>query len=346
MTRAPGRSALDRRERPRPEGSSVLDRRELLLGVPLALLAAHANAQPAPKVIGVLSPYAGADVQATLAVFRQAMRDLGYGEGRSFTLVERFADGRYDRLASLAAELVKLRVDLILASTTNAVKAAQAATSTIPIVFESVADPVLAGFADSVNRPGHNITGLSNFSIDLSPKRFQLLTQLLPALRDVEVLSNPSNPYYATQKPAVESVANKLGLRANFVDVSTAEEVEQAFRAMAARRATALMVTADAYLLAQRRTIATLALSHRLPSVFPFAAYVEAGGLMSYGVDPAPAMRQAALLVDKIFKGAHPGDLPIEQPTRVEMVINRRTAALLRLTIPPAMLVQAERVID
>lgn len=324
----------------------MLDRRGLLLGVPFALLAARARAQPAPKVIGVLSPYAGADAQATVTLFRQAMRDLGYAEGRGFTLVERFADGRHDRLPSLAAELVKLRVDLILASTTNAVKAAQAATSTIPIVFESVADPVVAGVAESVNHPGGNITGLSNFSIDLSPKRFQLLTQLVPALREVEVLANLSNPYYATQKPAIESLADKLGLRVNFVDAGTPEEVEQAFRTMAARRATALMVTADAYLYAQRQRIAALALSHRLPSVFPFAAYADAGGLMSYGVDPARAIRQAAVFVDKIFKGARPGDLPIEQPTRVEMVINRRTAALLRLTIPPALLLQAERVID
>ena len=324
----------------------MLDRRDLLLGVPLALLVARARAQPAPKVIGVLSPYAGEDVQATLALFRQAMRELGYAEGRGYTLVERFAEGRNDRLPALAAELVKLRVDLILASTTNAVKAAQAATGTIPIVFESVADPVVAGFAESVNRPGRNITGLSNFSIDLSPKRFQLLTQLLPALREVEVLSNLSNPYYVSQKPAIESSAGRLGLRVNFSNASTPEDVEQAFRTMAARRAEALIVTADAYLYAQRQRIAALALSHRLPSVFPFAAYVDAGGLMSYGVDPAPAIRQAAVFVDRIFKGANPGELPIEQPTRVEMVINRRTAALLRLTIPPALLLQAGRVID
>lgn len=324
----------------------MLDRRDLLLSVCATLVAVNARAQPVPKVIGVLSPYAGADVQATLAAFRQGMRDLGYLEGRGFTVVERFADGQNERLPSLAAELVRLRVDLILASSTNAVRAAQAATSTIPIVFESVADPVVAGFANSVNHPGRNMTGLSNFSADLSPKRFQLLTQLLPGLTDVEVLSNRSNPYYGSQKPAMQASADKLGLRINFVDAGTPEEVEQAFRTLAARRAMALVVTADAYLLAMRQTIAALALRNRIPAVFPFAAYVEAGGLMSYGVDPAPAIRQTAVFVDKIFKGANPGDLPIEQPTRVEMVINRKTAALLRLTIPAALLLQAERVID
>jgi putative ABC transport system substrate-binding protein len=190
------------------------------------------------------------------------------------------------------------------------------------------------------------MTGLSNFSADLSPKRFQLLTQLLPAMTEVEVLSNRSNPYYVSQKPAIQSVADKLGLRVNFVDAGTPEDVEQAFRAMAARRAIALVVTADAYLYAQRQRIAALALRNRLASACPFAAYVDAGGLMSYGVDPALAIRQAAVFVDKIFKGANPGDLPIEQPTRVEMVINRRTAALLGLTIPAALLLQADRVID
>jgi len=326
--------------------SCAISRRQVLWGVPFALLAARTGAQPAPKLIGILSPYATADVEPALAAFRQAMRDLGYSEGRGFAVVQRLADGHQERLPALAAELVQLRVDLILASTTNAVKAANAATSTIPIVFESVADPVAAGVADSINHPGRNVTGLSNFSIDLSPKRFQLLTQLLPALRDVEVLANPANAYYATQKPAIESVADKLGLHVNFADASTPDEIEQAFRTMAARRAVALIVTADAYFYARRLQIATLALSHRLASVFPFAASVDAGGLMSYGVDPAPAIRQAAVFVDKIFKGANPGDLPIEQPTRVEMVINRRTAALLRLTIPPALLLQAERVVE
>jgi len=326
--------------------SRSISRREVLWGVPFALLATRARAQRAPKVIGILSPYGTADVEPALLAFRQAMRDLGYPEGPGFTLIQRLADGHQERLPALAAELVKLRVDLILASTTNAVKAANAATSTIPIVFESVADPVAAGIAKSINRPGRNVTGLSNFSIDLSPKRFQLLTQLLPALREVEVLANPLNAYYATQKPAIESVADKLGLRVNFADASTPEEIEQAFRTMAARRALALIVTADGYFYARRQQIATLALNYRLATVFPFGASVDAGGLMSYGVDPAPAIRQAAVFVDKIFKGANPGDLPIEQPTRIEMVINRRTAALLRLTIPPALLLQAERVID
>ncbi|MDQ6640600.1 MAG: ABC transporter substrate-binding protein [Pseudomonadota bacterium] len=307
---------------------------------------AYSRAQPSPKVIGFLSPYSSPDAEATLSVFRQAMRDLGYVEGKNFVLAVRSANGKNERLLALAAELVQLRVDLILASTTNAVKAAQAATSAIPIVFESVADPVTAGFAESISHPGHNITGQSNFSADLSPKRFQFLTQTLPSLSRVAVLANPSNAYYPAQKPVIESVAERLGLRVQFVGAGTAEEVDLAFETMVERRAEAVIATADAYLYALRRRIAELALKNRLPSMFPFAAYVEAGGLMSYGVDPALGIRQTSILVDKIFKGARAGDLPIEQPTRVELVINRRTAALLRLTIPKALLLQAEKVID
>jgi putative ABC transport system substrate-binding protein len=318
----------------------------LLGGSLAALLAAYSRAQPAPRVIGFLSPYGSADAQATLRVFREAMRDRGYVEGRTFVLVGRFADGRNERLPALAAELARLRVDLVLASTTNAVKAAQAATSGIPIVFESVADPVAAGFAESVGRPGHDITGVSNFAADLSPKRFQLLTQMVPSLNRVAVLFNFTNPYYLAQKPAIESVAERLGLSAHLVGAGTPEEVELAFRTIASVRAQALIVTGDAYLFAQRRRIAELALKNGLPSMFPFAAYVEAGGLVSYGVDPTLGIRQTAAFVDKIFKGARPGDLPIEQPTRVAMVINLRTAAQLRLTIPQALLLQAEQVID
>jgi putative ABC transport system substrate-binding protein len=326
----------------------VLARRDLLLGLPLTLvLAARARAQAsAPRVIGFLSPYAAADAEATLTVFRQAMRELGYVEGRNLVIVERFAGGRNERLPALAAELVQRPVDLILASTSNAVKAAQAATATIPIVFESVADPVAAGFADSIVRPGRNITGLSNLSADLSSKRFQYLTQMVPGLGRVAVLSNRSNPYYGVQKPLIEAVTDKLGLRVQFVDVSRAEEVDGAFQAIVDGRAEAVVGTADAYLYALRQRIVDLSLQHRLPSMFPFAAYVQAGGLMSYGVDPASGIRQASTLVDKIFKGAKPADLPIEQPTRVDLVLNRRTAALLRLTIPSELLLQARQVID
>jgi len=304
------------------------------------------SAQPSPKVIGFLSPFANADAQATLSIFRRAMRELGYIEGANFVLVERVADGENQRLGPMAGDLVKLRVDLIFASTTNAVKAAQSATSVIPIIFESVADPVTAGFADSVSHPGRNMTGLANFSTDLSPKRFQFLTQMIPSLKQVAFLFNYSNPYVARTKSAMEIVAEKLGLRVQFVGASTAEDVERAFFTIVERRMEAVLVTADAYLYSYRQRIAELALQNELPLMCAFTAYVEAGGLMSYGVDPAHGIRQAAVFVDKVIKGAKPGDLPIEQPTRVELAINRKTASRLRLTIPQALLLQADKVID
>ena len=281
-----------------------------------------------------------------MTVFRQAMRELGYVEGSHFVVVARFAEGRNERLPALAVELARAPVDLIFASTTNASKAAQAATGTIPIVFESVADPVAAGFADSISHPGRNMTGLSNLSADLSAKRFEYLTQMAPGLGRVAVLSNPSNPYYREQRPLIAATGEQLGLEVRFADADSKESIDLAFQQLVSRRAQAVVATADAYLYALRQRIAALCLRHRLPSMFPFAAYVEAGGLMSYGVDPAVGIRQASTLVDKIFKGARPAELPIEQPTRVDLVLNRRTAAVLRLPIPSELLLQARQVID
>jgi len=325
----------------------VFNRRILLIGLPIGLLPAlHVRAQPQPKVLGLLSPYSSREIELGRDVLTRAMLDLGYTRGKQFVVVERLADGRNERLPELAAELVKLKVDLILASSTNAVAAAQAATTTIPIVFESVGDPVRAGFADSLAHPGHNITGLANFSADLAPRRFQLLKQMVPSLTRVAVLVNSTNPYYATQVPKTQAVAEQLGLRAQIVSASSPEEMEPAFLAFASQHAQAVFVSPDAYLWVQRQRIAELALKYGLPSMYPFAECVEVGGLMSYGVDYLNGIRVVASYVDRILKGAKPGELPIEQPTRVDLVINRRTADTLKLTIPQVLLLQAEKVIE
>lgn len=325
----------------------MFNRRTLLVGLPVGLLPAlHVRAQLQPKVLGLLSPYSSREIELSRDVFMRAMLDLGYTRGKQFVVVERLADGRNERLPELADELVKLNVDLIWASSTNAVAAAQAATTTIPIVFESVADPVRAGFADSLAHPGHNITGLSNFSADLGPKRFQLLKQMVPSLTRVAVLMNSTNPYYATQVPRTQAVAEQLGLRAQVVSASSPDEMEPAFLAIASQHAQAVFVSPDAYLWAQRQRIAELALKYGLPSMFPFAECVEVGGLMSYGVDALIGIRIVASYVDRILKGAKPGELPIEQPTRVDLVINRKTADALKLTIPQVLLLQAEKVIE
>jgi putative tryptophan/tyrosine transport system substrate-binding protein len=321
-----------------------VDRRTALaasLGCALSLARAE---ERRPKVIGVLSPYAAGDTQGPTLVFRQAMQELGY-DSKDFVLVARFADGKNERLPALAAELAGLHVDLMLVSTTNAAKAAQAATGTIPIVFESVADPVRAGFADSVAHPGHNLTGSSNFSADLSAKRFQLLKQMVPGLQRIAFLTNFANPYFEAQGKLYQAAADQMGLRLQFLSASSATEIDGAFEVMTRSRVEAVSVGADTFLWPHRQRIADFALKKALPSTFPFAGFVEAGGLMSYGVDPVTGIRLSAGYVDKILKGARPGDLPIEQPTRVELVINRRTANALRLPIPQELLLQAEKVI-
>ena len=274
------------------------------------------------------------------------MLDLGYVKGRHFVLVERPADGNEDRLLEFAEELVRGKVDLICASTTNAAIAAQRSTTSIPIVFDSVADPIRAGFADSLAHPGRNITGLSNFAADLNPKRFQLLREMMPRLTRVAVLMNPTNPYASTGVQPTRAAADQSGLHTVYLQASTTQELEAAFTSIATHRSEAIYVAPDTYLYFQRARIVEFALRNKLPSMFPFAGYVEAGGLMSYGVDQLAGVRQSAGYVDKIFRGARAGELPIEQPTRVDLVINRTTAGALQLTIPQSLLLRAEKVIE
>lgn len=305
------------------------------------------RAQRAPRTIGFLSPYTIRQGEPYADVFFQAMRDLGYVRGLDYLTVARVAEGKNERLPDLAHELVRLKVDVIQASTTNAAAAAQRATAIIPIVFDSVSDPVRAGFADSLAHPGHNMTGLSNISAELNAKRLQLLKQLVPSLKNVAVLENPTNPYYSGSFERMQPFAEKLGLSLLLVNASTRDEVAVAFRTITQQRAQAVWVMADAYLmLDEGERISELALTSRIPSIFAAAQCVEVGGLMSYGIDDLHAKRQLAPYIDKILKGARPGDLPIEQPMKIDLVINRKTADAMRLTIPPALLLQAAKVID
>lgn len=314
----------------------------LTLGAGLGL---SALGQDRPKIIGILSPYSSAQLEPAREIFSRSMLDLNYVDGKQFSTVERMADGRNERLPKLAEELVKLKVDLILAWTTNAAAAARDATSSIPIVFFDVSDPVRAGFVESLGSPGRNMTGVSNFSGDLNAKRLEFLKRMVPGLTRVVALMNPTNPYATGQIERVQRPAEKLGLLALPIYASSPEELEPAFRDMTQQRAGAVLVTPDAYFWTQRQLIGRLALSFRMPSMFAFAEFVDAGGLMSYGVDTREGVSRAATYVVKILKGARPDDLPVEQPTKVGLVINRRTAETLSLSIPKGLLLQAEKVV-
>ena len=278
--------------------------------------------------------------------FRLGMRELGYIEGKNLVIEWRFADSKLERLPDLAAELVRLRVDVIVSSGTATTSAAQKATVTIPIVMETNTDPVGSGFVKTLARPGGNITGLSNISVDISPKHLEMLLSMVPKLSRVAVLVNPSNPSHALILKSSRSAAQKKSAKILPVEARTAPEIEKAFSAMVRENAGAVIVPRDGLFIPQARQIAELAVKNRLPSIATFREYVETGGLMSYGSSLTDGYRRTAIYVDKIFKGANPGDLPVEQPTKFELIINGKTAQTLGLKIPQSLLVSADKVIE
>jgi putative ABC transport system substrate-binding protein len=327
----------------------VITRRKLVQYLPLACgMAPTAISAAEPKVIGILNPYFRADVQAALDRFDFEMLHLGYVKGRHYIVIERMAEGHNERLAPMAGELVDLKVDLIFASPTNAVIEAQRATSTIPIVFVSVSDPVGSGFAVNLAHPGHNLTGVTNFAGDLigSGKRLELLKQMMPSLKRMVVLVTARTPNYPAFMPRLQANAAALGVGITIVEAALPLSLEDVFKKITVSGPEAIYVVGDPYLWVARKQLADLALKTRLPTTYVFAEEVEAGGLMSYGADAQDWMRQSAMFVAKIFKGANPGDLPIEQPAKIDLVINAKTAATLGLKIPQALLIQATRVID
>jgi putative ABC transport system substrate-binding protein len=324
----------------------VINRRNLLVGSSLGFpIWSMVRAQQARRTIGVLNPYSRLKIEPWGDAFFQAMRKLGYVMGQDYVVVERYAEGKNERLPELANELAGLTVDVIVASTTNAAAAAQRATAVIPIVFEGVSDPVRAGFADSLAHPGHNMTGLANLVGDLIPKRLEFLKRIVPDLVSVAMVVNPTNPYSGLFK-LVQPFARQMGLNLTPVSASTRDEIELAFRSMIQQRTQAVLVPGDAFLRYEGKLIAELALAGQLPSMFAFAEIVESGGLMSYGVDTLNAWRQLATYIDEIFKGARPGDLPIQQPMKIDLVINRKTADALGLTIPHELFIEAAKVIE
>ena len=326
-------------------------RRKLLVVLGASALVApfRSFAQQQGKVwrVGFLSLRRPASLDSDfLGEFPQGMRELGYVEGKNLVIEWRFADGEVERLPVLAAQLVRLKVDVIVASSTQAVSVAQKATSTVPIVMGNSGDPVGSGFVKSLAHPGGNITGLSNINVDLTPKLLEMLLSMVPKLSRVAVLVNPANSSHSARLKSVQTAAQRVRVRILPVEAKTAQEIEPAFSMMRRENAGAVIVHSDAIFNAQVRQIAELAEKHRLLSIAGIREYVDAGCLMSYGPSFASMYRRAATYVDKIFKGAKPADLPVEQPTKFEFVINRKTAKALGLTIPQSLLVSADKVIE
>jgi len=309
-----------------------------------------AEAQQAVKIarIGYLAGNLAVFPQLREA-FLQGLRDLGYVEGRNVVIESRSAEGKLERLPALAAELVALNVEVILAGGTPQALAAKQATRTLPIVFAGVADPVTSGLVTSLARPDGNITGLSSLALELVGKCLEQLTQAVPGVSRVAVLWHPGALGERTEKDMLkgaEVAAQALGVRLQFVEVRGPADFDRAFSDMTRARAGALTVLTSNMFVTERRRLVDLAAKNRLPAVYPYREFVDAGGLMAYGSDLADLFRRAATNVDKILKGAKPGDLPVEQPTKFELVINLKTAKALGLTIPQSLLQRADAVIQ
>jgi ABC-type uncharacterized transport system substrate-binding protein len=315
----------------------------LLVVLAAVFLSAGAEAQPAGKAhrIGYLSAASGPPEDAFLA----GLRELGYVEGRNIIIESRFADGKHERLFGLAGELIALKVDVIVTTGTPAAFAAKRATSAIPIVMAIVADPVGGGLVANLARPGGNITGMADLDTELSEKRLEILKQVVPRLSRVAVLWNPANPAHKQALKESEVAAKALELRLQAVDAQAPSQFGSAFSAMSSERAQALTLLADSMFSAYREAIIKLAAKGRLSAIFWQSSFVRAGGLMSYGPNFDELFRRAAVYVHKIIKGAKPADLPVEQPTKFELVINLKTAKQIGLTIPPNVLARADRVI-
>ncbi len=315
----------------------------LALGLFAAPLAAAA--QPGGKIprIGYLSQRSGPS--GLEEAFRQGLRELGYVEGTNMTVEYRWAGFSQDRLLGLASELVRLKVDLIVATGGPATAlAAKKVTSTTPIVF-TAGDPVAAGLVSSLARPGGNVTGVSLFTGELSAKRLALLKETIPKIRRVAVLSNPASPTNDRQLKDTRDAASALGLRLHILEVRDLHGFDQAFSVLTRERADAVLPLSDVMFFEQREKIVSLAARNRVPAIYEWREFVEVGGLMSYGTSIGHMYGRLASYVDKILKGAKPADLPVEQPTKFELIINLKTAKALGLTIPQSVLIRADEVI-
>jgi putative ABC transport system substrate-binding protein len=328
-----------------------MDRRAFIGVIAGGLFAAPlaAGAQQAGKVyrIGILANVARTSEGGDLwGAFVDGLRELGYVEGRNVTIEERSCEGRYELLPALAGELVRLRVDVIVVPAGENARAAQQATRTIPIVAASLGSPVESRLVASFAHPGGNITGLSFAAPELVGKQIELLKEMLPSISQVAILANATNPIHATWLREAKAATRSIRLHLRAVEARKAGELASAFAVMARGHANALLVLPDGMFLLNRPNIAELAAKYRIPAMYGLREHVDAGGLVFYGASLRDSFRRAAAYVDKILKGANPADLPVEQPTKFELVINLKTAKALGLTIPPSLLQRADQVIE
>jgi putative ABC transport system substrate-binding protein len=328
--------------------TSKMNRRVFVTGLGAMLaapLAAEAQRSPVPRIgyLGNSSPSLEPDL---VDAFRQGLREYGYTEGQNISIEYRWAEGRYERFPALVADLVRLKVDVIVTAGTPGTLAAKKATKTIPIVIAVAGDAVGAGLVESLPRPGGNVTGSTTIVQELEGKRLELLKEVIPRLSRVAILTNPANPLDPIVLKQTQLAASALHLKLDIVGVKHVAELDGAFATISRDRPDALVLLADRFLLAERVRIVELAEQRRLPTMYPYREMVKAGGLMSYSPSYPDLFRRAASFVDKILKGAKPADIPVEQPTKYELVINVKTAKALGLTIPPSLLLRADQVIE
>jgi putative ABC transport system substrate-binding protein len=302
--------------------------------------------QPAMPVVGVLATRGPGDDPHLLAAFRQGLKDAGYVEGQNTAIEYRFAEGQYDRLAALAADLVRRQVTVIAALGSPAAPAAKAATAAIPIVFTVGVDPVEVGLVATMNRPGGNLTGMTGLGAELGLKRLELLHELVPRAKFIAALLNPNTPAAETQSRDLQSAASTLGVQLHVLHASTERDFDTAFAALAGLRSAALVIGNDPFFISRSEQLAALTVRHAVPAIYQFREFAAAGGLMSYGSSLTDLYRQAGVYTGRILKGEKPADLPVQQSTKVELIINLKTAKALGLTFPLSLLGRADEVIE
>jgi putative ABC transport system substrate-binding protein len=315
--------------------------------IALLTTAPFVEAQQPGKVprVGLLFSVSASSAAPRIEAFRQGLRELGYVEGSNILLEDRYADSKLDRLPTLAAELVRLKVDLIVTSGPGPTRFAKAATATIPIVMARDTDPVGNGFVASLARPGGNITGLSSLAPEISGKQVELLKEIVPRLSRLAVLGTSTTPGHGQLLKEIEIAAGAFGVTLQYLDVLSAKDIEPAFLAAVNGRAGAILVLGSGIYASRRKQVVDLTVKYRLPAIYRSREYMEEGGLITYGVNPFDLDRRAATYVDKILKGAKPADLPVEQPMKFELIINLKAAKQIGLTIPQSVLYRADRVI-